>query len=53
MTTGEYSIEEYEHKESNYGKDDDIEEGRVDRVVHHLRLQGIVDILTSYLKRDK
>lgn len=53
MTAVEKGIEENQHEESDDGDDDHIEQGRVDRVVHHLCLERIVNILPSDLQRER
>lgn len=53
VTAVEDRVEQNEEEETNYGDHDDIEQGRVDGVMHHLVLQGIVDVLSGDLEGER
>lgn len=49
MAAVENGIEQNKHQKSNNRNDHHIEQGRVDCVVDHLDLQGIIDVVAGDL----
>lgn len=55
MAAVENGIEQNEHQKSNNCNDHHVEQGRVDCVVDHLNLQGIIDVVAGdleWVKKD-